>query len=158
VEQRGHVLHRVDGDAHLAHFALGQCVVGVQADLGGQVERDAETRLALLQEVTVPLVALLGGGVAGVLAHGPEASPIHGRLNAANVRILPGKTELRETIRVNTLWWNNRFKWNFGRGLEYRFSLRKLTYRTLIKICSPIFKTVLICHSYPQLKLVSQRP
>jgi len=103
VEQRGHVLHRVDGDAHLAHFALGQCVVGVQADLGGQVERDTETRLTLLQEVAVPLVALLGGGVTGVLAHGPETLPVHSGVDPAGVGVAARVVELRRVVEAGQI-------------------------------------------------------
>ena len=47
-------------------------------------------RSALLQQVAVALVGLLGGGEAGVLAHRPEAPAIHRRLDAARVGILAG--------------------------------------------------------------------
>jgi hypothetical protein len=50
----------------------GQGVVGVVADLRGQVEGDAQAGLALAQQVAVALVGLLGRAEAGVLAHGPQ--------------------------------------------------------------------------------------
>ena len=52
------------------HRARG--VVGVVAQLRGQVEGDGEAALALLQQVAVAQVGLLGRGVASVLAHRPE--------------------------------------------------------------------------------------
>ena len=39
-EKRAHVLQAADGDAYFAHFALGEVVVGVIADLGGEIEGD----------------------------------------------------------------------------------------------------------------------
>ena len=46
VEQQLHVGERVDRDAGAPHLALGARVVGVEAELGRQVERDREPRLA----------------------------------------------------------------------------------------------------------------
>ena len=43
VEERRHVLDRVDGHADLADLAGRQRMVGVVSDLRRQVERDAET-------------------------------------------------------------------------------------------------------------------
>jgi len=77
-EQRFHVLQRIDGDPDPAHFAGSQRVVRVVADLGRQVEGDRKTRLSTLQQVPVAAVGLGGGGVARVLAHGPEPLAIAG--------------------------------------------------------------------------------
>ena len=62
---------------------VASVVVGVVAHLRRQVEGHREAGLALLQQVAVALVGLLGGAEAGVLAHGPEAAAVHGRLHAA---------------------------------------------------------------------------
>ena len=69
-------------------------MIGVVADLGGEVEGDGEPGLSLLKEVVVAAVALVGGAKAGVLAHGPEAAAVHVRLHAAGERILAGKAKL----------------------------------------------------------------
>src|SRR5690606_20593870 len=106
VGQRLHVLQAGDGHAHLAHFALRHHVVGVVADLGGQVEGDREARLPLLQEEFVAAVGLLRVGEAGVLAHGPEAAAVHGGLDAAGEGELAGVAQalvvvpLRQVLRT----------------------------------------------------------
>ena len=73
VEQRRHVLERVDGHADLADLAGGQRVVGVVAHLRRQVEGDAQARLALRQQVAVAAVGLRRRGEPGVLPHRPRA-------------------------------------------------------------------------------------
>ena len=90
VEERLHVLDRVDGNAHPPDLALGQGIVGVVADLGGQVEGDAQAGLALLEQVAVPAVRLLGIRVSRVLAHGPEPAAVHGGLRASGEGVLAG--------------------------------------------------------------------
>jgi len=40
VEEAAHVVEGGDGDAHPAHLPHGQRVVGVEAELGGEVEGD----------------------------------------------------------------------------------------------------------------------
>ena len=40
MEKGTHVLQAADRDAYFAHFALGELVVCVIADLGGEVESD----------------------------------------------------------------------------------------------------------------------
>ena len=62
------------GHAHPAHLAEGVGVVGVVADLGGQVEGHREPGRALLEQVAVAPVRLGGGAEAGVLPHRPEAA------------------------------------------------------------------------------------
>src|SRR5690606_5701046 len=49
----------------------------------------AETRGALLQQVAVPPVGLLGGAEAGVLAHGPQPAPVHGGIHTPGEGVLP---------------------------------------------------------------------
>ena len=85
VHQAAHVVERRDGDTGAPDLAEGAGIVRIEAELGGQVEGDAEAGLAAGEQQTVALVALLGGGHAGVLAHGPAAAPVHGRVDAAGV-------------------------------------------------------------------------
>ena len=100
LEQRAHVVDRVDGDADLADLAHGHGVVGVVADLGGEVEGDGEAGLALVKEVTVALVRFFGGAEAGVLAHGPETPAVHRGLDAAGEGVLAGEAEVAVGGRV----------------------------------------------------------
>ena len=88
IEQGLHVGQATDGDADLAHLAARHLGVGVVARLRGQVEGDAQARLPLFEQVAVAPVRLLGGGEAGVLAHRPQAAPVHRGLDAAGVGIL----------------------------------------------------------------------
>jgi hypothetical protein len=69
-----------------AHLARGKGVIRVVADLRGQVERDAQTRDAVIEQIAKALVRFGGGGEARVLPHRPGAAAVHVRLNAARVR------------------------------------------------------------------------
>ena len=73
-------------------------MIGVIADLGGQVEGDAEAGLSLLQEIAIAAVGLLRRGEPGVLTHGPHPAPVHGGLYAARKGIGAGKPEGFEII------------------------------------------------------------
>ena len=86
VEQRGHVLDRVDGDADPADLAGGQRMVRVVADLRRQVEGHAEAHDALGEQVAVAAIRLGRRPEAGVLPHRPGPAAVHGRLDAAGVR------------------------------------------------------------------------
>ena len=99
-------------------------VVRVVADLGGEVEGDRQSGLALVDQVAVAAVGFLGGGVASVLPHSPQPSPIHGGLDAARIRILAGKTELIE-IGVVFRWKIQPLDRNGGRGLKPALSFRE---------------------------------
>ena len=72
VEQRVHVALVGDRDADLADLAARELVVGVVAGLGGQVERDREAGLALLEVLAVERVRLPRGGMPRVGAHHPR--------------------------------------------------------------------------------------
>ena len=69
-------------------------VVGIQANLRGQIEGDGEPGGSVGQQIFVALVGFLGVAHARVLAHGPEASAIHGGLHAAREWILAGVAHL----------------------------------------------------------------
>ena len=94
VEERRHVVERIDGDADAPHFAGGQRVVRVVAHLCGQIERDAQSGHALREEVSIPAIRLCGRAEAGVLAHRPQPAAIHRRLDA------PGERELTRPAQV----------------------------------------------------------
>ena len=100
VEQPHHVFDGVDRNAHLADLAHGERIVGVEPDLGRQVEGHAEPGGALAQQVLVAAVRLLGVAHAGVLAHGPQAAAIHGGLHAAGVGKLSGIAEVAVVIHA----------------------------------------------------------
>ena len=63
-------------------------VVGVVAELGRQVERDREARLAELEQVAEALVRLLRRAEARVLADRPRPAAVHRRVRAAGEREL----------------------------------------------------------------------
>ena len=90
IEQALHVFDRIDGHADFADFADGQRMIGIQADLGGQIEGNRKARGAIRQQIFVALVGFLGVAHAGVLAHGPEPAAIHGGLHAAGEGIFAG--------------------------------------------------------------------
>ena len=91
LEKSLHICEGIDGHPHLAHLALGQGVVRIVADLGGQIKGHAQPRLAMFQEILVAFVGFFGAGKTGILAHGPEPAPIHGGLHPAGVRKISGK-------------------------------------------------------------------
>ena len=100
LEEALHVRQGVDGDPHFAHFALGQGVVGVEADLGGQVEGHRKAGLAGLQQEVITLVGLIGGAKAGVLAHRPVAAPIGGGLHRPGVRVLAREAQFLQVVEI----------------------------------------------------------
>ena len=100
VEQRLHVGQAGDGDAALAHLALGAGMVGVVAHQGGKVEGDREAGLAPLQQELVALVGVLGGAEAGELPHGPEPAPVHRGVDAAGVGELAREGRWRRPRRA----------------------------------------------------------
>ena len=100
LEESLHVPQGVDAHPDLAHFALGQGVVGIIADLGGEVEGHGQPGLAGFQEEMVALVGLLGGGETGILAHGPEAAAVGGGLHRPGVGILARHTQLLQVVEL----------------------------------------------------------
>src|SRR6202044_2613134 len=94
VEQRLHVFQRINGHADFSDFAEGQSVVGVHADLGGEVEGDRESFHTLSQQIPVTLVRFRGAAEPGVLTGGPQAAAIHGGIYAAGKREFAGEAEI----------------------------------------------------------------
>ncbi len=93
LQQEPHVVEGVDGDADLAHLALGARVVGVVPHLGREVEGARQAGLTGAQEELEPLVGGLGRPKPGVLAHGPQPAAVHVGMDPAGIRIAPGLTE-----------------------------------------------------------------
>ena len=83
VEEDAHVEDGVDGDAGHADITDHGRVVGVVAPVGGEVEGDGEALLAGGEVAAVEGVGGLGGGEAGILAHGPGLRRIHAGVGAA---------------------------------------------------------------------------
>src|SRR6266849_6083630 len=91
LEQLLHVGERPDRNAHLADLAFRLRIVGVEAELGGEVEGQREPRLALLEQVAEALVRLAGRAEPRVLAHRPKLAQVHAAVDAARVGELPGR-------------------------------------------------------------------
>ena len=87
VEADPHVLDRVDRDPGAPDLAVAERVVGVAAELGRQVEGHREPGRAVLEQVAVAPVGVLGAGEAGVLAHRPEPVAVHALVDAAGERV-----------------------------------------------------------------------
>ncbi len=93
VEADPHVLDRVDRHPGAPDLARAERVVGVAPELGRQVEGHREAGGAVLDQVAVALVGVLGAGEAGVLAHRPEAVAVHALVDPAGERIVAGLAE-----------------------------------------------------------------
>ena len=69
-------------------------MIGVHADLRGEIEGYGEACLAFAEKIAIALVGFDGGAEAGVLAHGPEAAAVHGGVDAAGEREFAGVAEV----------------------------------------------------------------
>ena len=87
-EQRPHVGDGVDRDPHLPDLPFRHRIIGVQAHLGGEVERDREPRLTGLEQTPESSIGRGGVTESGVLAHGPEPTRIHRRIGTTGERVL----------------------------------------------------------------------
>src|SRR6266540_1303976 len=93
VEQDLHVLEGRDRHAARPELAFRLRVVRVVPVQRGHVERDAQARLAVRDEVLEPRVRVLGAPVAGEHPHRPEAASIHRGVDAAGEGELAGRAE-----------------------------------------------------------------
>ena len=100
LEQRFHVGQRIDGDAALADFAFRHRMVGVVTHQRRQMESDGKSRLAVLQQVVISAIGLLGRAEAAELPHRPELAAVHRFVNAARVGWLAGIAEIAVVIEV----------------------------------------------------------
>ena len=94
VEKDFHIRQRVNGHADFTDFTETHAGVGVVAHLGRQVKGDGKPGLAGRKQIFIALVGFFGGTETGILAHGPEAAAIHGRLHATGIGVFPRKAEL----------------------------------------------------------------
>ena len=93
VEGGPHVVERVDRDAGAPDLAEAARVVGVQAELGRQVEGHRQALGPVGEQVLVALVGLLRRRVARVLAHRPQLLAVHLAVRPARERELAGLAE-----------------------------------------------------------------
>ena len=105
-----------------------QGMVGIEADLSGQVEGDGEAGGAVGQQIFVALIGLFGVAHAGVLAHGPQPAAIHGGLHAAGVGIIAGVSDFAFLVagvqigrRVQGVDWDVGGGLGIGRGAIFGF-------------------------------------
>ena len=88
VEERLHVVERVDRDALAPDLAERARMVGVVAHQRRHVERRREARLPVLEQVAEALVRLLRRPEARELPHRPEPAAVHRLVHAAREREL----------------------------------------------------------------------
>src|SRR5579883_2119930 len=74
--------------------APGKGMVRIEANLGGQIESNGETRSALLEKIPIPPIGFHCRAEACILAHGPQSAAIKRGVNATRVGILAGETEV----------------------------------------------------------------
>ena len=104
LEQGPHVALVGDRDAHLAHLAPGQLVVGVVAGLGRQIEGDRQAGLALLEVAPVELVGAPGVRMPCICAHHPGPVGLgkaRGRCIRHSVHCMAGATGRRATMATD---------------------------------------------------------
>ncbi len=77
----------------LPDLALGARMVGVVPHLGGQVEGAGQTGLPRPEQELEPGVGGLGRAEPGVLAHRPEAAPVHVGADAAGEGVAAGHAQ-----------------------------------------------------------------
>ena len=100
-EQVHHVVGGVDGDADPPHLGPGHLVIGVVAELGGQVERDRQRGLPAAEQEVEAGIGLFRGPVASELPHRPELPAVHGLVRAPGERRLARPPEARgEGVRA----------------------------------------------------------
>ena len=92
-KQSLHILERADGHADLAHLAARAGMVGIESHLGGQIEGDGKTRLALREQIAITLIGLPCRAEAGILPHGPELAAVHRGIDPARVGKFAGLSE-----------------------------------------------------------------
>ena len=111
-------------------------VIRVVADLRGQVKGHRKAGLSLLEQVAVALVGFFGRGIAGILAHGPEAAAVHGGLHAAGEGIFAGEAQLLHVIRARVLGRQDRGKRDARRGAKILCLRSGKRLSTGLRVCS----------------------
>ena len=93
LERDAHVVDRVDRDPGPPDLAEAPRIVGIEPELGREVERHRQPRRSVLEQVVVALVRLLRARVPRVLPHRPQLLAVHLAVDAAGERILAGLAE-----------------------------------------------------------------
>jgi hypothetical protein len=83
-------------------------MIGIVPDLRGKIESNAQSGLALFEEIFIPLIGFLCGGKSCILTHRPETAPVHGRLDPPGKRVFSGESQITAVIGVR----------NIQRGIE----------------------------------------
>ena len=95
-------------------------MIGVHADLRGQIERDGKPGLALFEQIAIAAIRFGGAAEAGILPHGPEAAAIHGGIDAARERKLSGVVQVALRVpAVQVVGRDNRFHRQPGGGRRF---------------------------------------
>src|SRR6185436_10224957 len=84
----------------LSHFAQGELVIGIAAHQRREIEGNAQTGAALLQQSSIALVGLFGRTEARKLPHRPRLAAIAGCVNASSVRKLAGIPEIARVVDI----------------------------------------------------------
>ena len=142
LEEDLHVGEAGYGDARAPDLARSEGVVGVVAGLRREIEGDAETGLAMFEEVAVAGVGLLGRGEAGVLAHRPDAPAVHVGLDTAGVGVLAGVSECVGVVEAPEVFGGvDGIDLDAGVGLEAVAALPESFFHRLEGAC----RSILVC-------------
>ena len=133
-EERLHVGERVDGDALPPDLAERTGVIGVVAHQRRHVEGRRESRLAVLGQVAEALVRLLRRAETGELAHRPQASAVHRRIDAAGERVLAGIAEVAAVLDADVLGRRERLVLDTG---DRREELVRALRRAFVQVGAP---------------------
>ena len=100
VQQNLHVLQGRDGHPDPSHFSPGHGMIGVVSHLSRKIKGHGQSRLSLGEQIAVALVRFLRAGKARILAHGPQAAPVHRGLYTAGVRRLSWEAQVLKVIQL----------------------------------------------------------
>ena len=90
IEQNAHVVQRAYRHPYATDFAERTRIIGIQTELGRQIEGDTQSGNTTLQQQLVATITILGAAETSVLAHGPAATAVHSRVDTAGERIFSG--------------------------------------------------------------------
>ena len=123
---------------HPADLACCQGIVGIIADLCGQVEGHREAGLPLRQQVVEAAVGLGRAGVPGILPHGPGAAAVHGRVSAAGEGILAREAHAPQVVVDRLLGQIHSLQWNARGVMEGLLALGEFVQRGLQNFPLPV--------------------
>jgi len=97
------IRQRVDGDAGFADLAGSHRGIRVVAHLRREIERHREARRALVDQIVEPLVCFAGGAHPRILAHRPQSTAVHRRVDTPRVRFLARKSQLFFVVEISDI-------------------------------------------------------